>query len=74
MEATGAVLKTNLVSNTSYRGFGAPEGAVIIEDVIEKIAAKLGVDPAIVREKNLTKLGDYPHHGTKPVNEDFLIR
>ena len=73
-EGQAAVCKTNLASNTAFRGFGSPEGALIIEDVIENIASKLSIDPALVREKNLTRQGDFPHHGTKPVNEDFLIR
>ena len=74
MEASAAVLKTNMVSNTAFRGFGSPEGALIIEDVIENISKELSVDPAVVREKNLTRQGDYPHHGEKAVNEDFLIQ
>ena len=73
-EASGSAFKTNLTSNTAFRGFGSPEGALIIEDVIEKIALNLNIDPALVREQNLTKVGDFLHHGTKPVNEDFLIR
>ena len=73
-EGTAAIMRTNLVSNTAFRGFGAPEGALIIEDVIEKIARKLGVDPAVVRRNNLTMAGDFPHHGTRPVTEDFLVR
>ena len=55
-------------------GFGSPEGAIIIEDVIDKIAFSLSIDPAKVREINLSREGDYPHYGTKAVNEDFLIR
>ena len=38
---------------------------MIIEDVIEKIAANLSIDPALVREKNLTRQGDFPHHGSR---------
>ena len=56
------------------KGFGSPEGALIIEDVIDKIAFSLCIDPAKVREINLSREGDYPHYGTKAVNEDFLIR
>lgn len=73
-EVSGSAFKTNLVSNTAYRGFGSPEGALIIEDVIEKIALRLNLDPALVRQENLTKVGDFLHHGTKPVTEDFLIK
>ena len=73
-ETNSSVLKTNLVPNTAYRGYGSPEGILIIEDIMEKIALKLGVDPAVVREKNMSKKGDFPHYGTAPINEDFLGR
>jgi len=73
-EGKGVAWNTNLVSNTAFRGFGSPEGALIIEDAIEKIANQLDLDPAVVREKNLTKEGDLLHHGTLPVNEDFLSK
>merc|ERR1712106_1091486 len=72
-EGRGVAWKTNLMSNTAFRGFGSPEGALIIEDAIDNIAYTLGMDPAFVREKNLTRKGDLLHHGTLPVNEDFLI-
>jgi len=62
------------MSNTAFRGFGSPEGALIIEDAIDKIANEIKMDPAMVREKNLTKEGDILHHGTLPVNEDFLSK
>ena len=73
-EGKGVAWKTNLMSNTAYRGFGSPEGAIIIEDAIENIANVLCMDPARVREINLTREGDLLHHGTVPVNEDFLIK
>merc|ERR1740128_1609039 len=56
-EGKGVAWKTNLMSNTAFRGFGSPEGALIIEDAIDNIAYTLGMDPAFVREKNLTRKG-----------------
>ena len=73
-EGDGVAWKTNLVSNTAFRGFGSPDGALIIEDAIENIASNLKIDSALVREVNLTRMGDMLHHGTVPVNEDFLIK
>jgi xanthine dehydrogenase large subunit len=46
-------LRTNTVSNTAFRGFGAPQGMVAIERVIDAIAAHLGRDPLAVRQANL---------------------
>ena len=49
----GRVGKTNLVSNTAYRGFGGPQGMVVIEEVMDRIARHLGLPPEVVRERNL---------------------
>jgi xanthine dehydrogenase large subunit len=49
----GRVTKTNLPSNTAFRGFGGPQGMLVIETVINIAAERLGLDPAIVRERNL---------------------
>ena len=54
---------TNLPSNTAMRGFGGPEGMIAMEEVIEKIAVKLGKDPLSIRRVNLTKDGDEIHAG-----------
>ncbi len=45
--------KTNTVSNTAFRGFGGPQGMLVIEQVIERIAGVLGLDPLDVRRVNL---------------------
>ena len=44
--------KTNTQSNTAYRGFGGPQGMIVIETVIEDIARALGRDPLDVRKRN----------------------
>jgi len=50
--AIGYSCKTNTVSNTAFRGFGAPQGAIAMEDVIERIARDLGKTPEQVRSIN----------------------
>jgi len=45
-------LKTNIQSATAYRGFGGPQGMLGMERIVDHIAQTLGVDPAIVRQKN----------------------
>ncbi|MEL6838686.1 MAG: xanthine dehydrogenase molybdopterin binding subunit [Pseudomonadota bacterium] len=45
-------LKTNTQSATAYRGFGGPQGVLGIERVMDHVAAKLGLDPALVRQRN----------------------
>jgi len=44
--------KTNLASNTAYRGFGGPQGIVAIEEVMDAVARELGKDPLEVRKRN----------------------
>jgi xanthine dehydrogenase large subunit len=49
---TGKAYKTNLPSNTAYRGFGGPQGIAGIETMLDKIARFLKKDPAEIRKIN----------------------
>ena len=55
---TGRICRTNLPSNTAFRGFGGPQGVATIENVIEEIAQKLGIDAVEVRRRNLYGVDD----------------
>jgi xanthine dehydrogenase large subunit len=44
--------RTNTRSNTAFRGFGGPQGAIAIEFLIDSIARTLGKDPLEVRRLN----------------------
>ena len=44
--------KTNTQSNTAFRGFGGPQGAIAIEYIMETIARQLGRDALDVRRVN----------------------
>ncbi|WKX69341.1 xanthine dehydrogenase molybdopterin binding subunit [Streptomyces sp. XD-27] len=48
----GRVAKTNTVSNTAFRGFGGPQGMLVIEDILGRVAPQLGLDPMELRERN----------------------
>ena len=52
-EFSGRVAKTNLASNTAFRGFGGPQGMLVIEEIIDRIARRLGKLPEEIRERNL---------------------
>lgn len=45
--------RTHTVSNTAFRGFGGPQGMMVIERVMDHIAGALGLDPLQVRQTNL---------------------
>ncbi len=49
----GTVAKTNLASNTAFRGFGGPQGMLVMEEIMDRIARRTGLMPEIVRAKNL---------------------
>src|SRR2546428_13516429 len=49
----GYSAKTNTQSNTAFRGFGGPQGAIAIEFIVEAIARALGKDALEVRRVTL---------------------
>ncbi|KAJ4447027.1 hypothetical protein ANN_09015 [Periplaneta americana] len=57
----GYVCKTNLPSNTAFRGFGGPQGMFFAENMIREIASFLNKDPLEIASLNLYKEGDTTH-------------
>jgi xanthine dehydrogenase molybdopterin binding subunit/xanthine dehydrogenase small subunit len=53
VEFRGQVAKTNLSSNTAFRGFGGPQGMLVIEELLDRVARRLGLPPETVRGRNL---------------------
>ncbi len=53
VEIVSQRFRTNTVSNTAFRGFGGPQGMILIERVMDAIAAQLSRDPLSVRQANL---------------------
>jgi xanthine dehydrogenase large subunit len=45
--------RTHTVSNTAFRGFGGPQGMLVIERVMDEVAGATGLDPLEVRRRNL---------------------
>ena len=58
---SGRVAKTNVTSHTAFRGFGGPQGMIVIEEILDRLARRLGLRPELVRERNL-------YHGTGETN------
>jgi xanthine dehydrogenase large subunit len=44
--------RTHSQSNTAFRGFGGPQGAILIEHILDDIARALGRDPLEIRKLN----------------------
>ncbi|XP_071858957.1 xanthine dehydrogenase rosy isoform X1 [Bombus fervidus] len=64
----GFMCKTNIPSNTAFRGFGGPQGMFLAETMIRHIAEYLTKDPTEVAELNLYKEGDTTHYNQKLIN------
>ena len=65
VRVTGRVCKTHKTSQTAFRGFGGPQGMVVIEDAIDRVARAVGKTPHEVRELNLYREGDHAHYGQR---------
>ena len=48
----GYCARTHTQSNTAFRGFGGPQGAMAIEVILDDIAHQRGLDPVLVRQRN----------------------
>ncbi len=57
--------RTNLPSNTAFRGFGGPQGMFVIESAIAKAADELGITASVIQQKNLLQNGDELSFGQK---------
>ncbi|MFJ9201302.1 xanthine dehydrogenase molybdopterin binding subunit [Streptomyces flaveolus] len=53
----GRIARTHTVSNTAFRGFGGPQGMLVIEDILGRCAPLLGLDPMELRERNFYQPG-----------------
>nr|WP_119157108.1 xanthine dehydrogenase molybdopterin binding subunit [Caldimonas tepidiphila] len=55
--------KTHTQSATAFRGFGGPQGMIVIEHIVDDIARTLGLDPLEVRRRNFYGPGrDVTHY------------
>ncbi|WIA42815.1 hypothetical protein OEZ86_008746 [Tetradesmus obliquus] len=59
----GHMCRTNIASNTAFRGFGGPQGLIAAEMVMERVSRHLGKCPLLVRQPHLYKEGDVTHFG-----------
>ncbi|VEN52953.1 unnamed protein product, partial [Callosobruchus maculatus] len=68
VEIKGHACKTNLTSNTAFRGFGGPQGMFLTETMCQHIADSLGIDPIQVSEVNLYKNNDFTYYNQQLTN------
>ena len=66
------VCRTNIHSNTAYRGFGAPQGMYFAETIMYNVAEGLGMDIDSLRRKNLYAIGQHTPF-FQQIDEDWHI-
>ncbi|HEY6526335.1 MAG TPA: molybdopterin cofactor-binding domain-containing protein, partial [Solirubrobacteraceae bacterium] len=59
----GRIAKTHKTSNTAFRGFGGPQGMLVIEDILGRCAPLLGLDPMELRHRNFYRAGHSTPYG-----------
>lgn len=52
------VVYTNHMSSGAYRGYGATQGLFAVESAVNELADKLGIDPFVIRQRNIVREGD----------------
>ncbi|MEQ2524557.1 MAG: xanthine dehydrogenase family protein molybdopterin-binding subunit [Gemmiger formicilis] len=52
------VVYTNHMSAGAYRGYGATQGLFAVESAVNELADKLGIDPFVIRQRNIIHEGD----------------
>ena len=72
VEVRGTVCKTNKTSQTAFRGFGGPQGMLIIEDILSRCAPKLGFAPDDLRRRNFYTPGQTTPYGQPVKDADRL--
>ena len=63
VRVNGRIAKTNKTSQTAFRGFGGPQGMLVIEDVLGRCAPLLGLDAAELRRRNFYTAGRTTPYG-----------
>ena len=73
IRVNGRIAKTNKTSNTAFRGFGGPQGMIVIEDIFGRCAPLLGLAPEELRRRNFYSEGQTTPYG-QPVRHPERIQ
>jgi xanthine dehydrogenase large subunit len=73
IEVRGRIAQTNKTSQTAFRGFGGPQGMLVIEDILGRCAPALGIDPTELRRRNLYVPGQSTPYGQPVRHAERLL-
>ncbi|MDO5745403.1 MAG: xanthine dehydrogenase molybdopterin binding subunit [Micrococcaceae bacterium] len=63
VHVTGQIARTNKTSHTAFRGFGAPAGMIVTEDLLGQASTKLGIGEEEIRRRNFYAPGQSTPYG-----------
>jgi xanthine dehydrogenase large subunit len=63
IEVHGRISKTNKTSQTAFRGFGGPQGMLVIENILGRCAPALGISSRELRRRNFYRSGQTTPYG-----------
>ncbi|MBP2321990.1 carbon-monoxide dehydrogenase large subunit [Kibdelosporangium banguiense] len=68
--ARGRGFATNKAPTAPYRGVSRPQIVLVMERLMDKAAAKLGIDPVEIRRRNMILPGEFPYTGINKISYD----
>jgi xanthine dehydrogenase large subunit len=69
---TGLIGKTHLASNTAFRGFGGPQGMLVGEEIVDRVARHLGLPVHEVRQRNFYRASETPDRNVTPYHQPVV--
>ncbi len=69
----GTVCRTNKTSQTAFRGFGGPQGMLIVEDLLSRCAPRLGLEAEELRRRNFYAPGQTTPYGQPVKDADRIL-
>jgi xanthine dehydrogenase large subunit len=63
IRVNGRIARTNKTSQTAFRGFGGPQGMLVLEDILGRCAPLLGIEAADLRRRNFYVEGQTTPYG-----------
>ncbi len=73
VRVNGRIARTNKTSQTAFRGFGGPQGMLVIEDILGRCAPLLGFDAAELRRRNFYVDGQSTPYGQAVRHAERLV-
>ena len=73
VRVNGRIARTNKTSQTAFRGFGGPQGMLVIEDILGRCAPLLGLDPVELRRRNFYVDGQATPYGQPVRHAERLV-